>query len=318
MLPSSNKENTMKLNSIGRMFLLILVVCVASLSFGCGKTVPPAKVVVIKDSAGNIKPIKDGNYHAWGRDLTIFIDGSINEFKEEKMHVLCKDNVPVIIDIRYMGQFDTRTDKSIKDILTMVRSIPTSDPKVFNIEFKTMYDKIIAGILRSGVRSVVVPYVTDNLQNLRDPIEKSLNELVIAELAAKGLPATTLTIKVADLDYEETIRNKKTAIKNAELDDLQKAAEAQARTREAERQEEIAIKEGKAEIRRAEATAKANAIKDASLTPRILALDQYKMYQEVAKGPNNMFMLAPYDALTSKNFGSLVGGTMLYKQSTQQ
>lgn len=307
----------MKLNSIGRMFLLVMVICLVSLSFGCGNTVPPSKVVVLKDSSGNVKPIKDGNYHAWGRDLTIFIDGSVNEFKEEKMHVLCKDNVPVIVDIRYIGQFDTRTDKSIKDILTLVRATPTSDPKVFNIEFKTLYDKIIAGILRSGVRSVVVPYVTDNLQNLRDPIEKSLNELIIAELAAKGLPATTLAIKVADLDYEETIRNKKTAIKNAELDDLQKAAEAQARTREAERQEEIAIKEGRAEIERARATARANEIINATLTPAILAMEQYKMYEEVAKGPNNMFMLAPYDALTSKNFGPLVGGTMLYKQSAK-
>ncbi len=174
-----------------------------------------------------------------------------------------------------------------------------------------MYNGILQGIIRSAVRSVVVPYVTDNLQNLRDPIEKSLNERVIAEFTEKGLPVITIAIKVADLDYETVIKNKKTAIKNAELDDLQRAAEAQARTREAERQSEIAIKEGEAEIERARATAKANSIINDSLTPGILAMEQYKMYKAVATGPNNMLLLAPYDALTSKNFGPITSSMLM-------
>ncbi len=305
----------MKSNSIGKSLCLALIIGILSLSLGCGNTVPPSKVVVIKDSGGEVSVIKDGNYNAYGRDLTIFIDSTINEFKEDEMHVLCKDNIPVILDIRYIGQFDVHDDKTIGKILSLVKSSPTADPKIFNIEFSTLYKGIIQGILRSATRSVVVPYVTDNLQNLRDPIEKALNERVIAELSEKGLPSTTLAIKVADLDYEEKIKGKKTAIKNAELDDLQKAAEAQARTREAERQAEIAIKEGEAEVERARATAKANSILDASLSPRILALEQYRMYEAMANGPNNTFMLAPYDALTSKNFGPVVGSAMLYKQT---
>jgi regulator of protease activity HflC (stomatin/prohibitin superfamily) len=295
---------------------MALILCVLPSIFGCmGKTVPPATVVVIKDSGGNFNIIRDGNYHAYGRDLTIYIDGSINKFDEDTMHILCKDQIPVIMDVKYFGQFDLRDDESVKKILSIVKPTSTSDSKIYRVEFATFYKAVIQSTIRSTTRSVVAPYNTDNLQDLRGPIENELNKQIAAEIKGKGFPVVTTGLKVSDLDYETDIKNKKTAIKNAELDDLQKAAEAQARTREAERQTEIAIKEGEAQVERARATAKANAIVGASLTPAILALEQYKMYEEMAKGPNNTFMLAPYDALTSKNFGQVTSSAMLYKQT---
>jgi hypothetical protein len=282
-------------------------------TFGCGSTVPPTSVVVLKHPNGTFDIYRNGNYHAWGRDLTIFIDGSINKYDEDEMHVLCRDQIPVIADIKYFGKFDLSDDKTVGKIMDTIKPTKLANGD-YTIEFNTFYKAILESTIRSITRSVIAPYVTDNLQDLRDPVEKSINERVLSEISVKGFPVITIGLKVSDLDYEKAIKEKKNSIKTAELDDLEKAAIAAANVRQAKRNAELAIENGKAQIETALATAKANEIVNRSLTPGILAMEQYKMYQAVATGPNNMLLLAPYDALTSKNFGPITSAMQLSKR----
>lgn len=110
-------------------------------------------------------------------------------------------------------------------------------------------------------------------------------------------PVETADVLITNLDYPPEITDKRKAIKDAELQDLENAALAKAAVAKAKRDAELAAEQGKANLIKAQADAAANKIRASSLTPEILAVKQLETLVKLAEGQNNTVVVIPFDAI---------------------
>jgi regulator of protease activity HflC (stomatin/prohibitin superfamily) len=278
-----------------RIFLLIVVVCSILLS-GCGDVVPPGTIVLVLDTDGNSTKHTSGVYKAWGRDRAYLIDTKLKSFPE-RLKILCSDKINMDVDVKWVGSFSLDSKENIKVIKEKVTASKAADSKIYTLSLESFYRTAISDIVRSVSRTVVSPYTTDVIADQRKEIEAAIRKGVIDKLTALNYPVTTTDVLLSNLDYPEEVTAQRKAIKNAQLDDEKRAAEAKAAVAQAKRDSELAMEKGKAEVVAAQAKAKANRILSDSITPAILAMAQWDAFKEAAKGPNNETYFIPYEAI---------------------
>jgi regulator of protease activity HflC (stomatin/prohibitin superfamily) len=279
--------------------VMLAMFVVGMLFTGCSTgVVPPGTVVMKATTGGEIEITTSGKYTAVGRDRIYFLDTKLKAFTEN-MHILCKDKVNMDVDVKWLGSFVADTPEQQKTIITKVPSVKTEvdGKEVYVLSLADFYKTAMSDIVRSNARMVVSPYVTDNIPEERQAIEKEISKRVIARLNKLGFPVKTTDILVSNLDFDDAVTDQRKAIKKAELDDQRKAALAKADVAQAKRDADIEREKGKAAIEKAKAKATANKILDASITPNILALKQWEVLEEAARGPNNQIWVMPYEAL---------------------
>lgn len=274
------------------------IICLFAFTACSTGVVPPGTVVIIAKTKGEPQVIKSGKYTAWGRDRVYFLDTKLKAFTEE-MKILCKDKVNMDVDIKWLGSFTANTDKQIETILSKVPSVLQTIDKdeVYVLSLAKFYRTAMKDILRSNTRMVVSPYVTDKIPEAREEIESAVKKRVLSRLAALSFPVETSDILISNLDFDPVVTKQRQAIKKAELDDDLKAAVAKANVAQAKRDADLARERGKAQVEAAKAEAAANRILSASITPNILAMEQWKTLKAAAAGPNNQIWVLPYEAL---------------------
>jgi len=283
--------------SIGVFLSILLIFISTSFLTGCtSKVVPPGTIVIVLKSDGSSKIHTSGSYVAWGRDRVYFVDTKLKSFTEH-MKILCKDDINMDVDVKWVGSFNA-TPQNIKVIKERVPAteIKNGDITGYQLSLSKFYNTAMKDIIRANTRTVVSKYITDNIRESREEIQKEIRNRVLKRLHELNYPIATTDIMVSNLDYPEEITQQRKAIKAAQLEDQKQAALAKAAIAQAKREAGIAREKGKAQIERAKADSLANEIRAKSLTPAIIQMRQWDVLQEIA-GRDGDIMIVPYEAL---------------------
>jgi regulator of protease activity HflC (stomatin/prohibitin superfamily) len=278
---------------------LILVV-------GCGNVVPPGTTVIVLKADGPPVIKHEGVYKSWGRDKVYFVDTKLKSFPKN-LKILCKDDINMDVSVKWIGSFKV-TDATIDVIKGKVPAtkVKTGDISGYQLSLDKFFNTAMADIVSSITRQTVSSYVTDNIREQRAEITLAIKQSVLKRLKQLNYPVETADVLVTNLDYPKEVTDKRKAIKNAELQDLENAAIAKAEVAKAKRDAELAVEKGKAELVRAKADAAANGVRSKSLTPQILLVKQLEMFEKLAIGPNNTTILIPFKAMGSEGMQKMI------------
>lgn len=278
---------------------IVAVIFVAFMVSACSTgVVPPGSKVIIASTDGSTEVTSSGKYTAMGRDRVYFLDSKLKAFTE-KMEILCADDINMTVEVKWLGSFAADTEAQIKMIVEKVPTVKRDldGRNVLQLSLAEFYSTAVADIIRANARGIVAPYVTDNIRPERKKIEAAIKKDVLAKLKSLGYPLKTSDVMVSNLDYPAEVTQMRKDIKNAQLGDQKKAAEAKATLAQAKRNEDIARENGKADIVRARTLATSNKIVSDSITPQILANKQWEVLGTAAAGENNAIWVLPYEAM---------------------
>ena len=282
---------------------------------GCGSVVPPGKTVIIVKPSGKNVVKKQGVYRGLGRDKVFFIDNRLNSFSERDMQILCKDDINMSVDVKILMAFEA-DEKSIEFIKN---KMPVSKGGEWSLD--VFYKMAVQPILRATARNVVSQYSTDDIREAREQIAIDIDTVVRAELKSLGYPLHVSAVLVSNIDYPKLIKDQREAIKKAQLDDLRKAALAEADVAEAQRRVVLEQENAKIALVRAQAKADENRMLTDSLTPQFLRWRELEVMlavgSEIARGNNNTVYMLPFDMMNMDNpileaslLGDAIGGAV--------
>lgn len=276
-----------------KLFLLILPILI----FGCGKVVPPGTTVIILKPEGAPVIKHEGVYKAYGRDKVYFVDTKLKAYSKD-LKILCKDDINMDVSVKWLGSFKV-TEESIDIIKSKVPAtkVNRGDIEGYQLSLDAFFAAAMEDILSSITRQVISPYVTDNIRDKREVVEKVIKQRFPSRLEELNYPVETTDVLITNLDYPREITDKRKRIKDAELQDLENAAIAKAKVAAAKRNAQLAAEEGKANLVRAKADAAANKIRTSSLTREILMVKQLELFEKLANGPNNSTVVIPFQAI---------------------
>jgi len=282
-----------------KLFILLLLAIVMGLSACSTGVVPPGTIVIKVPTEGEAEIITSGKYTAIGRDRIYFLDTKMKSFSEH-MEILCDDKVNIKVDVKWLGSFGTN-ESDIKKILEKVEAseMQYNEKTIYKLSLSSFYNTAMADIVRSNSRMVVSPYVTEAVQEKRDIVEAEIKKRILDRFNTMELPIVSTDIMISNLDFDDVITAQRQAIKSAELEDEKQAALAKAAVAQAQRNEELAIENGKATIADAEVKAASNKILSESITANILAMRQWDVLEQAALSQNNQTWVMPYEALSS-------------------
>ena len=275
----------------------LFIILAVGFLVGCGKVVPPGTTVVILDAQGNAATYQKGVYRAWGRDKVYFIDTKLQSF-EQRLNILCTDDINMSVSVKWLGSFKVTSD-TIETIKSKIpaQKVDRGDIAGYELSLRKFYDMAVHDIVSSITRTVVSKYKTDNIKDNRELIRNTIKANVLQRLEELKYPLETADILITNLDYPPEVTAMRKKIKQAQLKDQENAALAKAAVAKAERDAQLAEKQGQADIVRAAARAKANKILSDSLTSQIMLMKQFEAMERLATGPNNTVLIMPFDAL---------------------
>lgn len=278
---------------------IAFMLAILTLTFGCSTgVVAPGTMILIVKTDGPTEIVRNGKWSAWGRDRVYSIDMKLKTFPE-KMKILCKDDVNMLVDVKWKGSFIAKTDKHVEIIKTKVPSTMAEidGENVHILSLPKFYLAAIQDIVRSNTRMIVSPYITDNIPKNREKIEIAVKQRILKRLEELNFPIETMDVTISNLDYDPIVTEQRQAIKKAQLEDERKAAIAKAEVAQAKRNADLARENGKAKIETAKANATANKIVQKSLTEEILQQQFFEAVKIMSAGPNNQLMIIPYSAM---------------------
>lgn len=280
-----------------RIILYIFSAMVILSIISCGSVVPPGTTVLLVKPSGASEVKHEGAYRAWGRTRAYFVDTKLKSYRKD-LKILCADDINMNVSVKWVGSFKV-TDKTIDTIKKKVpaKTVARGDIKGLELSLDEFFKTSMADILSSITRSVVSPYVTDNIREKREEIRIAIKKTWLDRMKVLKYPIETTDVLLTNLDYPAKITAKRQAIKDAELQDLENAAIAKANVAKAKRDAELATEQGKAQLVKAQADAAANKVRASSLTPEILAVKQLETLVKLAEGPNNTVVVIPFDAI---------------------
>ena len=295
------------MKQIKSLIIIVTIIMIGSF-IGCrSKVVPPGTTVIVLTASGDVTIKHQGSYIAYGRDRVYFVDTKLKSFTEQ-LKILCKDKVNMTVYVKWIGSFDVSKHniQIIKEKVPATKITTESDIQGFQLSLVEFYKIAIQDVVRANSRMVVSPYVTDAISDNREKIEMAIKKRILNRLKKLSYPVKTSDILLSNLDFDPEITKTRQAIKAAELSDQKKAALAKATVAQARRDEDIAREQGKADIVRAQVRARENYIISKSITPEILAMRQWDVLEQAAKGPNNEIFVIPYEALRTSDLTSTV------------
>lgn len=288
----------MKYFKLTAMFLAIVVVSGLFVSCGCiGTVVPPGTTVLVLKPRGAPVIKHEGVYKAWGRDKLYFVDTKLKSYSKD-LKILCADDINMDVSVKWVGAFKVTTN-TIDVIKTKVPAvnIKRDDIRGFQLSLDQFFDTAMGDMLSSIARTVVSPYITDNIREQRDELRTLIKNAFLKRMDTLKYPVETADILITNLDYPHSVTAQRQRIKEAELQDLENAAIAKAQVAKAKRDAELAAERGKAQLVQAQADAAANKARAKTLTREILAVKQLETLVKLAEGPNNNTVVIPFDAI---------------------
>jgi len=280
-----------------RYWFIMLALVAVMFNSGCGKVVPPGTSVIVLKPRGTGMIKHEGVFKAWGRDKVYFVDTKLKSYNKD-IQVLCADDINMTIRLKWVGSFkvDNKTLDVIKKKVPAQR-VNRGDIEGYELSLNTFFATAMEDLLSATARDIISPYVTDNIREKRQEIQKSVRQAFLTRMAALKYPVETADVLITNLDYPKEVTEMRKKIKQEELRDIENAAIAKANVAKAKRNAELASENGKAALVQAKSDAASNRVRSASLTPEILAVKQLETLVRLAEGQNNTVVVIPYESI---------------------
>jgi len=284
------KEKIMK-----RTLFAVLMV-VGMLVVGCNEKVEQGEVGRKKTVNGWEKKLLGiGSHNCWGRDEMYRADSTIAVYKEP-MKILIGGKVNLDITVSITCRLDKSREDAVLMVFDDVMAGGEGSKDELCISHNSLYQKYVQPLAQSVPRTVFgsqtdVESVCANRATLVAETTKGIME------AVQGTPMKVTMVKVVNYDWPPSVTAAQERLATLKLKEEETAATIRARLKEAEG--DLKIEEAKklVTIKKAEAISESiqvikTALKDC---PEYLQWHTVKAMSEAATGPNNAFILFPYN-----------------------
>jgi hypothetical protein len=274
---------------------------------GCNcEWVQPGELGRVKTTSGwNDDLLKPGR-HSVGWNGTLYtMDATENTFTES-MNILMKDQINLSLSLQIRCGVDVAKSKEVLSVFDRVKAgtnpnvggtPPAGQIKKTHITLNAMY-KIYAQMLMQSVpRATLSPLTVEEFRDQRADLSKLIDKKIREALASTPLKA--YEIQVTNIDWPAIITRANEAAKEREIEIKAEEAKVQKELVRAQGEQKIAEERYKVQMLEAKMIADANRLISDSLkdNPEFLQWHTVKFLSEAAKGPNNAFLIIPYQAL---------------------
>lgn len=276
---------------------------------GCTKPVTQGRIGRISTASGWQKDIlRTGEHSCWGRDQMYMVDVTNKSFRE-KIEILVggKVNLTVNLEVRAHAndQNDAMMRKVFENVQSDVKSNANADRKDV-ISVDQMYNTYIRMNALSIPRSVyeVQPDVQTAIANspaLANEVRRRIIEV------AKSTPLVVDDVQITNYDWPDSITKAQENLVTIQLKEAAAAAQVRADLEKAKG--DLRVEEAKKLVAFKQAEAIAGSIdiikKRLAGSPEYLMWHQIEVMGKAAAGPNNAFILYPYNTDASQMKGLL-------------
>lgn len=271
---------------------------------------------VIKLSTnGDTSVYSDGVFKAIGRDRVYFVDGKLKSFSE-KLSILCADDINMEVDTKLILSFDIKESS----ITFIKEKVPTESREIDGrkrlvLSLEKFYMLAIRDVLRGTTRNIVSPFITDDIRPNRLLIESRISSKVQERITSLGYPVLISAVLVSNIDYPNSVRNMREEIKQVQLIEQKKIAEAEAQLAQAKRAVQVEAERSKVIIVKAKGQAAQNEILSKSLTPEFLMWRQLEVLEATSRvlseNENSTVFMMPYEMMNQTTLGSSITGKLM-------
>ncbi len=232
---------------------------------------------------------------------------------EEKMQILTADNINLTCTVEMRAGLNTTNKKGLLDIFNKVKA----DRSGF-INREDIYRVYGKMILRSKPRELLGALKIDDIRKERGELGIKLDKAVRSELA--NTPLSVTSVKITNIDWPELITQAMEEKKKREIEIEAEKAKIQKAMVAAEGRRQVAEEEAKIKLIEAKMVADYNKTIADSLkkNPEFLSWHRIKMLSEAAQGPNNAFIIIPYESMTNGESRQLMNNILLKQMLKKQ
>lgn len=302
--------------------LLYVLCALMGLMSGCNcEWVEPGQLGRVKTTSGwNDELLKPGR-HTTGVSADMYtLDATENTFTES-MNILMKDQINLSLSLQIRCGVDVSKTKEVLSVFDRVKAgyrphvgkggAKTEAPKKTHITLEAMY-KIYAQMLMQSVpRATLSPLTVEEFRDQRADLSMLIDKKIREALATTPLKA--YEIQVTNIDWPDIITRANEAAKEREIEIKAEEAKVQKEIVKAQGALKVAEEMYKVQVLEAKMIADANKLIASSLkdNPEFLQWHTVKFLSEAAKGPNNAFLIIPYQAMGKKGGEALLTPALL-------
>lgn len=291
------------------IMLLVLVVFAGFIS-GCTENVPGGMVGRIKTADGWAKEIHPtGKPSCWGRDEMYLLDVTSKTFVE-KAQILIGGKTNLTVDYSVRVRANSASPDELTKAFERIAATKT-DKGSYTISVDQMYNTFIKMHAQSIPRSVfeIQPDGATALANSASLAAEVKKQMMAA---GKTTPLVVEDFQITNYDWPKSITDAQELLQAAKLKEATADAENNADLKKAKGR--LAVEEANklVDFKKAEAIAGSIDIikKKLAASPEYLMWHQIEVMGEAAKGPNNTFVMYPYQTDMSQVRGMLNNAQM--------
>jgi len=281
-----------------KCFILLLMVVTVSLAGCSGGYVDPAELGMIKTSSGWDKTLYKPRRVWIGPWSTLYVVDCSEYTYNEHLEILTADELNLKCTISARCSIDASKEDEVKSVFDRIRPSPGNGKMI--ISAKSIYDIYGKLVIQGEPREMIGSMTVTEVREKRSQIVKETFAKVTEQL--KKTPLTCTALKITNIDWPDAITNAMEKKKEAEIEIEAEERRIQQKVVAAQGEQQVAEISYQIEILEAAMIADANKIIAGSLTPEFLQWHNIKVLGEAARGQNNAFIIAPYDAMSSSDF----------------
>lgn len=247
-----------------KLFAALVVLIIS----GCTEQVPPGYIGMRMTSKGIESAILPaGRHEIYGRDRLVLLETK-EQMNTETLAILCKDDLNFAFDLKIRAMLDARNVDVIRDVLNRQGANIKWDGGTGLLEYDGLYATYVQPLARSVARAVVSRYMTTEIRDNRDKIQKEILRQLSEGL--KGTPMSLQMVATSNFDYPEIITKAVEKKRQRELQIQEERANREIELEQARNRKEIALEMKAVRVAEAEAEAAYNQVFGASITSNYL------------------------------------------------
>lgn len=289
------------------LYPLFSIICFVS---GCTcEWVQPGQVGRVKTTSGWKDDLLKPGRHTVGMYGTLYtLDATENTYTES-MNILMKDQINLSLSLQMRCGVDVSKTKEVLSVFDRVKAGvdppvggagPAERPgktKDHHITLNQMYKVYAQMLMQSVPRSTLSALTVEEFRDQRSELSKLIDKKIRETLETTPLKA--YEIQVTNIDWPDIITQANEAAKEREIEIKAEEAKVQKELVRAQGELKIAEEQYKIQVLEAKMIADANRLIADSLkdNPEFLQWHTVKFLSEAAMGPNNAFLIIPYQAM---------------------
>jgi hypothetical protein len=241
----------------------------------------------------------------WWSDMYT-VDSTENTYVEN-LEILMKDQINLSMDVQVRLGVDVTKTKEVLSLFDRVKAgtqpvvggnQPVQGRREKNhISLNALYKIYAQMVVQSVPRNILSPLKTDEFRDQRAELALLLDKKIREALLTTPLKATA--VEVTNIDWPEIITRANIAAKEREIEIKAEQAKVEKEVVKAQGALKVAEEQYKVQVLEAKMIADSNKLIADSLknNPEFLQWHTVKFLSQAADGPNNSFLIIPYQAM---------------------